>query len=458
MEKTPVLAQSKTCPPSTPGMRLPLADLVGNAEELGRRPLPKEQSPEEHIGWIPNSSNSVFTPGQRRKRTVSSSPTTSSQQETSTHLCAKEPLDLQNLQQSLKTPHADPAADLWSRYATGRNADETPLGIKMPNFAHLINDSSPHAVPRTPGGSVNGLRRWQSCGLEWPTSNAKRRRTNGVFRDHQDDVFVDERQAATELPKQTSRVGMLVDKVQETLAQPASRLKHDCPSSSSPFPEKGDLMGGIGVSPLRRRPKTAEADPESRVSSQNGIGPPQRSFSSDEFGDDEIDMDAIDNPNNLGGHPAPVDMTSKGHDEANGQYQENLSHQDQRHVDSVRRLDTIDEDSDEFGDDLDITAEDLENAVPLFDTRSDIPQQPNNSSYNNHGTTEPHLPVVQQPVTNAFARFDLPDELADDSEDEFGGSDLDDEQFAAAEIAATQAYQTCSATQNPVRISSLPRK
>ena len=33
-------------------MRLPLADLIGNAEDALRRPTPQEESPVEEIGWI----------------------------------------------------------------------------------------------------------------------------------------------------------------------------------------------------------------------------------------------------------------------------------------------------------------------------------------------------------------------------------------------------------------------
>jgi len=86
------------------------------------------------------------------------------------------------------------------------------------------------------------------------------------------------------------------------------------------------------------------------------------------------------------------------------------------------RLPTIEEDSDDFGDDT-FTADDFENAISQakkpqeseFD--SNIPEKINNVSRND------------QRLQTANVDFD----------DDFGDVDVDDEQFAAAEMAATQA-------------------
>lgn len=453
-EATTVKTPAKSCPPSTPAMRLPLADLIGNAEDAARRQPVKEQSPEEHIGWIPNSSNSALSPQRRRKRAVSSSPLESSQNEASAHFASAHGTEMHNLQQSLKTPHADPAADLWSRYATGRNPDETPIGLKLPSFAHLMNESSPRPLPKTPGGSVGGLRRWASCGVEWPTSRPKRRRTQGVFRDQQDDVFTDEQGESNGLSNKPSRVEMLLDKVEESLSKPASKLRIDGPSSSSPLPDKRGLERAMHVSPLQQRQtiNAGKHDQQSQQEAHEAAERNQRSFS-DDFDDGGIDLETFDVNEALS---QATTHDHQGRDRAVAAAQANddavLNY-------SQPQLDTIAEDSDEFGDDIDMTVEDLENVVSLFDNRPNILQQ-TGILVADAGHEQP---IAQEPsppkrLADSAQAVDLADAFADLSEDEFGDSDIDEEQLAAAEMAATQAYQANTATQGPsVRISNLPQ-
>lgn len=462
----PALLQSVSCPPpSTPATRLPLADLIGNAEDAIRHAPVKEQSPEEQIGWIPNSSNSALTPGHRRKRAQSSSPLSSSQNEASTHFFNKEAVDMQKLQNSLRTPHADPAADLWSRYAPGTcaGADETPLGLKLSAFASLINDSSPHSLPRTPGGSVSGLRRWASCGIEWPASKAKRRRVHAASREQQDDVFVDDQErTSTDLPSKISRVGMLVEQMQATLAQPSQQAKRGGPSSSSPLPEKVSFVDGYAASPPKdRQPHDSGMlhIPQSRSfmdDQENGNAGIQPSQST-EYGSADIDLDGMDNDQDvtvaqpLEDQPLPLDPTTQNYTAAGYEPHRSRSHY-------TPLLDAVDEDMDEFGDDCDLTVEDLENAVSLFDTRSMLSQDQQPLS---QGAGLPDKRNSSQPRTvkdvASTSVLNVQDIFDDVSDDDFGGSDLDDEQFAAAEVAATQAYQTGAATRNPVRHSNLPR-
>lgn len=494
--RTPAMAQSKMLP-STPAMRLPLADLIGNAEEAMRRPTPKEEPPEEHIGWIPNSSHPDMSPQRRRKRAHSSSPVTMSQKEACERLALIDPLDMHNLNQSLKTPHADPAADLWTRYATGRNADETPLDVALPSFAHLINDSSPRSAPRTPGGSVGGLRRWQSCGIEWPASKAKRRRTNGVFRDRQKNMSGsgddDSPSSGEPRPKQLSRVGMLVEQVQESLAKPTLDPRRDAPSSSSPLPDKGEFENlHMGARHGSQNEKNSQLS--------NPRNSAQRSREASEFEDDDMDLDMMDDMkpvesnltsarthvNHRSPSPTKVDRPQQGNNQP-----------------TTAMLDTIDEDSDEFGDDIDITADDIENSVPIYNTQpaSSKPARRDDSakSVSHHEITamskapaRPQQPPVRQPVTSRQAipqptvsrqiisqpatsrqaiprlatprqEIPQPQQVHDltgfsDDDDEFGGSDLDDEQFAKAEMAATQAFQASAANSSSVRISSIPRR
>lgn len=476
--ESPSVTHKAIPPPSTPAMRLPLADLIGNAEDALRRPPPKEQSPEEQLGWIPNSSNSALTPGQRRKRAHSSSPL-SSQQDTSTHFALKEPLDLQTLQQSLKTPHADPAADLWSRYATNRNTDETPLEVKLPSLAHLLEDSSPHSLPRTPGGSVGGLRRWASCGIEWPASKPKRRKVHGVLRD-QDDIFTSGSRQGKSMPStKISRVGMLVDQVQATLAQPIEKSKKDGPSSSSPLPDKGHFAADR-VNPSIHKQEACDDDhygsqEQQQRGSQADVSHSKQSAGqsqSTQYGDDDLDLEAVTSVDH-------VEHTNV-HDASNQsesiriprfEYQDILpsesASQQQTVVNShhptlnVQELETVPEDDeeDEFADDCDITAEDLENAMTMFD-QEPLPNLPQHPRY--HATQDArfqYLPEAKLPPNGDLGPMISAAVVEDESDnEEFGGSDLDDEQFAAAEVAATQAYHASATTQSSVRISNLPRK
>jgi len=121
-------------PPSTPATRLPLSDLIGNPEE--RLPsLNKDTPVEENVLWqhnqTPTSSRPAVTPARKRKRARSSSPASSQPEPISV---TREPFDVQGLQQSLRTPQADPAADLWNRYASAN--DGTDSNNKSTAFAH----------------------------------------------------------------------------------------------------------------------------------------------------------------------------------------------------------------------------------------------------------------------------------------------------------------------------------
>ncbi|KAL1306810.1 hypothetical protein AAFC00_005467 [Neodothiora populina] len=458
---TPKMSQIKTFP-STPAMRLPLADLVGNAEEaLRRHDEPKEQSPAEQVGWIANSSHPDLTPRQKRRRAQSSSPVTSSQEPSSDQ---RDPFGLKNLQPQLKTPRtiSDPIADLWTRYAAGRNPDDPDA--KPPSLIHLIEPSSPRSGPRTPGASVGGLRRWASCGMDFPATKVKRRRTHGIFRDRSEDRDGEDANHA----KPVSRVGMLVEKVQASLAQP-KHLAREGPSSSSPLPDKGDLSHITDLSPASQRENRAM---RSRHSSQR-VGLSQRSNQSiqssrsrevdlDEFGDDDIDLDMAE--------AVQITPTSKRLSDTNRDPPEFVGEQHS----SDGRMSTIDEDSDEFGDvDLELSLEDMDAAVPLFHSKpssrtmsasvSAPPSRPASANRSNYTavpskteqnpdvntTTQPRStvhPANQQISIDLTGFSDDNDNYDDDDDDddEFGDSDLDDDAFAQAELSATQAAHQAS--------------
>ena len=462
-----------------------------------RRDIIKEQSPEEQISWIANSSHPDLTPRQKRRRTHSSSPVTSSQER-------NEQFAFKSIQQALRTPRtiSDPATDLWTRYANGKNADGSDL--KLPAFAYLMEESSPRSGPRTPNASVGGLRRWASCGMDFPASRVKRRRTNGVLRDR--DMSEDRE---PDQPKQMSRVEMLLEKVQASLAQPAC-IRKDAPSSSSPLPDKGDFPHANIASPLLRSGRASQSErlsQRSNLSLQSHQSP--EPDVDDEFGDDDLDIDmeqAVQVPQ-LQIEPAASNRQQQSTPSRSSRPPQSQPPQEEplppytdQHPQPPRqqaekRLTTIVEDltgfGDEFGDDFgdefgddDLNLEDLVSAVPMFDIKSSSRTQshidsavPSRSASENknqpqtQGNTpaprddqEMEISTLSKPPSAALTQPEVQVDLTGFSDDEdvedddFGGSDLDDESFAQVEYSATQAANQASGmTSTSVRTLNLPR-
>jgi hypothetical protein len=213
---------------------------------------------------------------------------------------------------------------------------------------------------------------------------------------------------------------MLVEKVQESLAH------KDIPSSSSPLPDKGDF-------PSIHRPMSdhQRSQPTSARSSQ------QYSYQHEdaEFDDTDITLDAI------------------------AEIQEPTTIQNNSMTDTTI-MNTIDEDDDEFGDDFgdDLDDEEIENAVSFFESRpgtsnGQFVSQPNTCAI---APPDQPLPIPAPPPQQQPQTFDLTGFSDDDDEDEFGGSDLDEEQLVQAEMDATQALEA-STSASSVRISNLPR-
>ena len=115
----------------------------------------------------------------------------------------------------------------------------TPTTSKGIAFAHLLNDPSPRSSANT--GSVSGLRRWASCGVEFPASASKKRRTLGAFRAHRDgtdDIFNIPSSDNTfrELPPKSKLAGMF-EQMRESVAPHNLVASSELPSSSSPLPD-----------------------------------------------------------------------------------------------------------------------------------------------------------------------------------------------------------------------------
>lgn len=138
----------------------------------------KDVSPDERLLWHNQQEEldamiSPIVPRRGKKRARSSSPLSSPAVEK----LRTPAVNVKKLRQALKTTHADPALDLWDRFAVGGPDDKNPLGATNPALAHLMVSSSPRP-PKDgmPSHTENGLRRAVSCGSHWP----KRRRVEAI--------------------------------------------------------------------------------------------------------------------------------------------------------------------------------------------------------------------------------------------------------------------------------------
>jgi hypothetical protein len=310
--------EARECP-QTPVGRLALAELLASGEDLNHRHL--NLTPVERVLWDQSPRNSDPTSSaisrKGKKRAHSSSPA-SSQNEASNHFTtAKTSLDLQTLQKCLKTPQADPANDLWSRYSV-TNERQSPKAKISPPFAHLLNSSS----PQTPASHLQtkdsgGLRRSVSCTTEWPTSATKRRKIE-LSRNHEEAGIGF---AATEgantgrSTSKRSRVSLLVDRLHDELAESGKAGSEDIvgPSSSSPLPEKGGFSRVARDAALRSSQiegydhtlTTSQAvNNQEATTSQHSPQPQEisaglenvkgmESDSSSDFGDDDLELEML---------------------------------------------------------------------------------------------------------------------------------------------------------------------
>lgn len=279
--------------PHTPAVRIPFEDLIANTEDAFNC-APPLATPKDHVLWDPHSSDvsGAATATQRnRKRAQSSSPASSQQ-----FSAQKDALNLETLNRSLRTPNNDPTQDLWNRYTTANALKGTQGEPTLPNYALLLPSS-----PQTPSttGKDSGLRRTHSCGVEWPTSKAKRRRietnaqhgrTKELFAASRKDIL------RRDLSNNT-RVGLLLEKIQESLTKKAIAAD-ESPSSSSPLP---DRRSQAVISPTRPQSRSRL---EHATQTPDGLHPApvaapkaatyqNKSFSS-EFDDDGLDMEAFE--------------------------------------------------------------------------------------------------------------------------------------------------------------------
>jgi DNA replication ATP-dependent helicase Dna2 len=439
--KTPKLPTIVDCPPpSTPATtRLPLADLVGNVDDSSRHAPQPAPSPEEQLIWRGSQAVNTPLPRKNKKRARSSSPVAPSQEEHKQD----------SARNDITTPQADPAQELWSRYT---NNKDTPSANKSVAFAHLINESSPRSAAAA--GSVNGLRRWASCGVEFPASNRKKRRIHGVFQAETvsaEDVFAGASSSDGMMLGQPAKpkIASMVQRMRECVRTSQPRINSQLPSSSSPLPGGEDRQDPSSGSPLQRRMREQEVDTSETLPGEQlqeaelemddelpqdeqhlyvepvrNDQPAASQGSSDEFGDDDFDADMVEA---LDPTPQAVEIPAP-----NTSYvtipTEPVYRPPEQQPPAVALPISAGSDDDDFGlDDEDDFAADLEHVASLYDTRPVESPLADSAPSRETGGTATAQNVASAPVIS----------LLDDDEDEFGG-DIDVDEFAAAEVAATQ--------------------
>ncbi|KAL2810459.1 hypothetical protein BJX63DRAFT_316605 [Aspergillus granulosus] len=284
---------AKDCP-QTPGNRLPLADLIGNAEDaFSRAPVGQDFTPEDYVIWqhVPPSSNpSTQTPAtQSKKRRHSSSPNSSPL--AGSRGAQKGTFDLQAFQNVLKTPQNDLAADLWNNYVAKTTTNVTDL--QQPRFTNLLSSS-----PRTPrtaisGPDSSGLRRSNSCNAEWPSSKAKRRKIEAESHPTGRAIFSRTRSNIL-VPKdfKASNFSSLVKEMERSLNRAPPKQ-----------PDRPKVAASISMKARQERlTSPLEAKPAKPADGTDGLlGCPcpspnkktlQESFS--DFGDDDLDDDFLE--------------------------------------------------------------------------------------------------------------------------------------------------------------------
>lgn len=275
----------KECP-QTPGNRIPLADLISNAEDSFDPAPGPEVTPVEHVIWqhVPASSNpSSQTPaGRRRKRQHSSSPAGSPSNKDA-RKGRKEPFDLQSMQTIFKTPQHDMAADLWNNYIDKNMADGAD-DLPPPRLANLLSSS-----PQTPASArtsrdSSGLRRAISCTTEFPTSRTKRRRVNRL--DLANGTFQRTSSNLESGKPKPSRINYLMEKIEKSIHMTPVEMG---PPGSSPLRQHIDARRCRSSSPTKDVNLLEEPEHNSKPAQL-----PVLNESSSEFGDDDIDQDLID--------------------------------------------------------------------------------------------------------------------------------------------------------------------
>ncbi|KAK2833981.1 hypothetical protein FQN49_006879 [Arthroderma sp. PD_2] len=309
--------------PETPVHKIPLADLISNTEDAFNNAPGHITTPGDHVFWDHGGSfsRSRMTPttSRRKKRNRSLSPASSP-----SYINKKGSFTTLASERMMTTPQHDVGADLWTKYVS--KGDGLPEGdVPKLRLSQLVPSS-----PRTPAltGSAkrknsSTLRRTNSCTIDWPKSATKGRRAgddSGPYRFR--DGFHRTRTTAEPGKPSTSKIGLLVDRIQETfLKHPA---EENAPSSSSPLPDRSDGFQDdcpeLQPSKRMKFTKSIETPSKPAPARRCQMDVPQQAKTdpeSSDYGDDDQDQEffelaaastnevfsATQNYNNIHSHP-----------------------------------------------------------------------------------------------------------------------------------------------------------
>ncbi|EED24276.1 DNA replication helicase Dna2, putative [Talaromyces stipitatus ATCC 10500] len=416
--------------PKTPANRIPLADLISNAEDVMVMPSGQEVTPDDYVSWQPaprSSGTRRDTSSRGKKRRHSSSPTSSPLKD-GTSKKPKGLFDMKNFEGLLKTPQTDVATDLWNKYIGKSNLEGT---LEIP--AKLTNLPS---SPKTPASQKTGrdssaLRRSVSCNVDWPSSKTKRRRTEGVDGARTArDLFSRSRSNVLDSGSST-KLSFLLNKIQDTLASTKSNPKTNPPSSPPPLNDY--VREDLSPSPSKKqqsKPSSSRHIPEVTMEGRNLGDQPQRirkthnlKSSSSDFGDDDLDDDLLAL---VDSSTQPVMDCVHGDDEVLNQVpQESLSIPQRKEMNEDPKVQQSrsqdNDDDDEFGDDIGFE-EGMEELLTQYDKqmpriqKQTLPQTTGGSSHVQPGTeVQPDAKTRNAGIAdqNSF------------SDDEFEDKDLD---------------------------------
>lgn len=414
-------APAKQKPAVTPSGRLAWQDLIGTSEAVEEE---TDASPNERILWDTKQNGPPVSPiiHQRRgkKRARSSSPVSSPANNSRS---TPPTVNVKQLSAALKSPHADPALELWDRFSCSGSTATTSLGAPNLALAQVMVSSSPQPAKfiAAPGAanapSEGGLRRAISCGAHWPK---RRRGDRGEPLARMDAV-------AESSPSRGSKSSMVNTLLQSMTGEinrsKAVQVQNDAMRSPSPRKRVQCVAALADGSPSKPPPRfrTAPPEPNRKTHESTKLQALKDDFS--DYGDDDFDdfdedtlmvLDATAAPARTIKEttPLPTPDTGPGKDTAAALAGDPKS--------------SSDDDFGDLDDDVFAAAEDLmaQAESSLASPAGPVPVP---------GPPRAGTPVV--PVGEA------PDGGDDAYGDDFG-LDFD---FDAAEIAATQSVKQASA-------------
>lgn len=401
---------------STPVSRLAWQDLIGDSDV---NPEDEDASPQEKIEWDtqqkPMYGMSPMPRKRGSKRARSSSPVSSP----ATARTVTPAVNVKKLSAALKSPHADPAIELWDRFSLSGSTATTPLAAANPAFAQIMVSSSPQPPQYTGAGRGDGgLRRAISCGANWP----KRRRVERT------ETTRSTGNTAGESPRNNSKSSMvnalLKSVTGELNRSKAAQTQRNVLKSPSPRKRQYNPASNLSGSPTRRLSPAKSPMVQTSAAADMSNEASNIDASSD-YGDDDFDDDTLMNLDvSIGSaleqdsHPPPPQSPDRS--------------QTINHDSIIPKADTMLDDFADLDDDL-------------FADAGDLLTQIDSACNSVKGVNVSQAPVSastgsQQPTYG-------------ESAEDMYGDDFGDFDFEAAELAATQ-----QSTKKPTGSVPLVRK